>query len=300
MSGIYSNTSKLLMDYTSIVFSGNYSGTSEIAAGETTNLNAAAANMGIHSTSFTVDKTTTMEMHLWGAAGGNTKQNTAGPGGRGGYSRGTFTFQPGIEYHVVVGGGGEGGYQNPVDNDAYGAASTGGGRTEENTTGIYDGAGGGGYTGVFSGSVSHGSALIIAGGGGGGSGIPAQGGYGGGLSGDPGYGDNSGLGGTQTSGGATAGGSAMGLPGGPLQGGRGGGWSAGGGGGYYGGGGGSSISNIRGTGGGGSGYIDSSLTNAYTGYWTSNEYHTDDAGTTNAGALGQQGKGGLLVFRKVS
>jgi len=238
VSGIYGTTSRRFVNYTELSFLGNFESSENIEEGGTFSLSAAETDMAYHSTSFTVDKPTEMEMHLWGAGAGGTKSSSSERGGRGGYSTGVYTFEPNVEYHVVVGGGGEGGSQNPAVNEAYGAALTGGGRTEQNTTATADGAGGGGYTGIFVGSVSHSSSLIIAGGGGGGS-MESAGGAGGGATGGHGGWSMSssgiGAGGTQVSGGSSGGSSA--LHGSALQGGRGGEESSGGGGGYYGGGG---------------------------------------------------------------
>ena len=238
ISDIYGSTSRLFMNYTQLSFLGNFESSENIAEGETLSLSAAETNLAYHSTSFTVDKPTVMEMHLWGAGAGGSKSASSERGGRGGYSTGVYTFEPNVEYHVVVGGGGEGGSQNPAVNDAYGAASTGGGRTGQNTTENPDGAGGGGYTGIFVESVSHSSSLIIAGGGGGGS-MESVGGAGGGATGGHGGWNTSsvgiGAGGTQVSGGGAGGLNA--LAGSALQGGRGSEEASGGGGGYYGGGG---------------------------------------------------------------
>jgi len=286
------NNQNNLSNVTEFAFSGDLESTESISSGDILTIDPNLFNGSYDSTSFTVDKTTTMEMYLWGAGGGGTKRSADRTGGMGGYSSGTYTFEPNIEYHVVVGGGGEGGYQDPANNDAFGAYSTGGGRPESNTTSIYDGVGGGGYTGVFSGSVSLGSALIIAGGGGGGSGDTAMGGNGGGDSGASGSnGGRVGAGGTQLAGGGGAG-----NAGSALQGGNGVGVGAGGGGGYYGGGGGGNSG--PGAGGGGSGYISTELTGASTSAWTTNSYHKNDAGL--GGSNGRQGKSGLLIFRKVS
>jgi hypothetical protein len=238
MSGIYGTTSRLFMKYTQISFSGSLESSHNVGEGETFSLSAAETDMAYHSTSFTVDKPTVMEMHLWGAGAGGSKSSSSERGGRGGYSTGVYTFEPNVEYHVVVGGGGEGGSQSPVVNDAYGAYSTGGGRTEQNTTEVNDGAGGGGYTGIFVNSVSQASSLIIAGGGGGGSAESAGGGGGGATGGHGGWATTSsgiGAGGTQVSGGGA--GDPTALSGSALQGGRGSEESSGGGGGYYGGGG---------------------------------------------------------------
>jgi hypothetical protein len=276
-----------------VTFTGNATDSAELAIDDTISLNAAAAGMGYHSTSFTVGQPMIMEMHLWGAGGGGTKRSSNYTGGYGGYSTGRYTFVPGVEYQVVVGGGGEGGSQDPSSNTAYGALATGGGANEQSTGSEFDGGAGGGYTGVFISEVSQASALIIAGGGGGGSGDIGTGGAGGGLNGGNGSnGGRAGLGGSQT-----AGGSGSGGPGSALQGGTGLGVGAGGGGGYFGGAGG--INSGPGAGGGGSGFISSELTDASTGGLDFNApYRTDSAGL--GGASGQNGVGGLLVLRRIS
>ena len=277
---------------TEFTLSGNLESSETMSSGDFLTIDANIGSGSYHSTSFTVDKSTAMEIHMWGAGGGGTKRSTGVTGGNGGYSSGTYTFEPNIEYHIVVGGGGEGGYQDPVNNDAYGAYSTGGGRSGSNISSVYDGAAGGGYTGIFAGYNSHDYAIIIAGGGGGGTGDTASGGAGGGDSGATGSnGGRAGGGGTQLAGGGGAG-----VAGSALQGGDGIGAGAGGGGGYYGGGGGGNSG--PGAGGGGSGYISTELTEASTSSWITNSYHRNDAGL--GGSSGLQGNNGLLVFRKVS
>ena len=156
-------------------------------------------------------------------AGGATSISRSVSGGAGGLSQGTFTFLAGQTYTLVVG------------------------------------AGGGGYTGLFLGSVSQANAIIIAGGGGGGANDPAVGGAGGGTTGgnSGNAGPRGGFGGTQSAGGSGGGSSGSALAGGSgsTSGG------AAGGGGYFGGGGGTpfNICCDDGAGGGGSGYIHPTL-----------------------------------------
>jgi hypothetical protein len=156
-------------------------------------------------------------------AGGATSISRSVSGGAGGLSQGTFTFLAGQTYTLVVG------------------------------------AGGGGYTGLFLGSVSQANAIIIAGGGGGGANNPAVGGAGGGTTGgnSGNAGPRGGFGGTQSAGGSGGGSSGSALAGGSgsTSGG------AAGGGGYFGGGGGTpfNICCADGAGGGGSGYIHPTL-----------------------------------------
>lgn len=178
-------------------------------------------------------------------------------GGSGGASQGTFIFERGKTYKLIVGGGAGGGGANGRVG-GYGGGGIGG-----------RGKGGGGYTGLFLNSVSQTNAILIAGGGGGASNDPAAGGKGGGLTGGDASnaGDTGGTGGTQSSGGiGDPAGSALQGGGttldfnfifGPLGGG-------GGGGGYFGGGAGAFSYDIfnDGAGGGGSGYIHpTSITN---------------------------------------
>ena len=156
-------------------------------------------------------------------AGGATSISRSVSGGAGGLSQGTFTFLAGQTYTLVVG------------------------------------AGGGGYTGLFLGSVSQANAIIIAGGGGGGANDPAVGGAGGGTTGgnSGNAGPRGGFGGTQSAGGSGGGSSGSALAGGSgsTSGG------AAGGGGYFGGGGGTPFNGCcaDGAGGGGSGYIHPTL-----------------------------------------
>ena len=174
--------------------------------------------------------------------GGGTDTYRGATGGSGGAAQGTFSFEQGKTYKLIVGGGAigaTGGYGGGGNGSAGGAEAGG------------VSGGGGGYTGLFLNSVSQTNAILIAGGGGGGANDPAFGGSGGGLTG--GNGSNApsrgGTGGTQSSGG-TGGSSGSALKGGS-------GTAAGGGGGYFGGGGGYYYSGCcaDGAGGGGSGYI---------------------------------------------
>jgi hypothetical protein len=180
--------------------------------------------------------------------GGGTDTYRGATGGSGGAAQGTFAFEKGKTYKLIVGGG------------AIGATGGSGGGGNGSTGGGGGGVsgGGGGYTGLFLNSVSQTNAILIAGGGGGGANDPAFGGSGGGLTG--GNASNApsrgGTGGTQSSGGTG------GSSGSALQGGNG--TAAGGGGGYFGGGGGYYNVTIGadGGGGGGSGYIHpTSITN---------------------------------------
>ena len=205
------------------------------------------------------------KVHIWGAGGGaGAPVGGPGGGGAGGFTVGDYTFVAGTTYKYVVGSsdgtpGNPGQPSGQPDNYAFG----------------------GGYSGIFTTSVSQGNALMMAGGGGGSGandgGTMGSGGGGGGTTAQAGYSPNpvagpaSGLAGTQSAGGN--GGTSQSAPlngvnGAALQGGtggvRGGSGAAGGGGGsgYFGGGGGGGQTGINsggGGGGGGSGYLHPSL-----------------------------------------
>jgi hypothetical protein len=199
--------------------------------------------------------------HIWGAGGGSGTP-IGGPtgGGAGGFTVGDFTLVRGTTYKFVVGSS-DATPTNPGQPTGHGANA----------------GCGGGYSGVFTTSVSQANAVIMAGGGGGSGGndggTMGSGGAGGGSTAQNGiaaggYGDSPGDGGTQSAGGSGGTGSNNGGNGTALQGGGGGargGSGAGGGGGgsgYYGGGGGAGQSAINtggGGGGGGSGYLHPSL-----------------------------------------
>jgi len=198
------------------------------------------------------DSGVTIDLHIWGAGGGagNPKGKS---GGGGGFSRATMPMVPGTTYKVVVGG--------------VGSPSTPGGNAPQ-----YAGYGGG-YSGIFLTSVTHGNSIMVSGGGGGGGGDTngnedGPGGSGGGTVGfDGGAGDGAptshGKKGTQSAGGVGGSGYGGGTSGSALAGGNGGpqgagGDGGGGGAGYYGGGGGAGTdppSQGGGGGGGGSSYI---------------------------------------------
>ena len=199
--------------------------------------------------------------HIWGAGGGSGTP-IGGPtgGGAGGFTVGDFTLVRDTTYKFVVGSS-DATPTNPGQPTGHGANA----------------GCGGGYSGVFTTSVSQANAVIMAGGGGGSGGndggTMGSGGAGGGATAQDGiaaggYGNSPGDGGTQSAGGSGGTGSNNGGNGTALQGGGGGargGSGAGGGGGgsgYYGGGGGAGQSAINtggGGGGGGSGYLHPSL-----------------------------------------
>ena len=173
---------------------------------------------------------TKLTLEVWGAQGGGANCCSGGPqddGGKGGYSKGEISVQPGQIVHVYVGGKGK--------------TASSGGWNGGGTGGQY-GAGGGGGTDVRVGGTSWNHRVIVGGAGGGGNcGCPdhGYGGYGGGTTGQAGNGGSGGAGGTQTGGSSFGSGAA-----------NGGYHYAGGGGGWYGGG-----SAYAKGGGGGSGYV---------------------------------------------
>lgn len=199
---------------------------------------------------FTAPDTGTYTLEVWGASGKNAGLAL---GGKGGYSKGEITLNAGETVSVYVGG------QDRWNGG--GAYST------------YGGGNGGDATDIRKGGTSLSNRIIVAGGGGGaGTLSSAAGGAGGGLTGVNGKGRYSdALGGTQTAGGTSQGGSGrLGFGGAAeVYGGAG-----GGGGGYYGGAGGSTdypahSDNDDDGGGGGSGYIGGVKSGTMsTGLWT--------------------------------
>ena len=224
------------------------------------------------------------DIDLWGGGGGAGAAwvGSANNGGAGGYvyARG-IQIPPGT-YKIVVGAGGIGGvYQSAETQEVMDANNEDFGNGGLGTQGGYSGAGnnnggvGGGFTGIFAGSVSQANSILIAGGGGGASGSSSyHGGQGGGNVGFAGSGGYPGQGGTQSAGGAGgATGATSGNAGSALQGGDGiigyGFGGGGGGGGYFGGGSaGLNSSSGVGGGGGGSGYISTSYTKTSSGFET--------------------------------
>lgn len=192
------------------------------------------------SQGFIAPATGTYTFEVWGAEGG-----TSGYGGKGGYSKGSYTLTKGQTVYVYVGG-----------QTGFNGGGSGHGRDTDS---------GGGATDIRVGGSSLSNRIIVAGGGGGwGSHSSAPGGAGGGVTGGAGTKrcGTPGTGGTQTSGGTggTNGGGkgSSGYGGSNTSGTNSGG--GGGGGGYYGGGaGGNDYPNYKDLddsgGGGGSGYI---------------------------------------------
>lgn len=205
------------------------------------------------------------KLETWGAQGGSYSSYI---GGYGGYSTGYIYLNGNQQLYIAVGGAGA-----TACNTQYCAGGyNGGGRGAGSSHPVYSGGGGGAThiatkTGeLYSFEADTSSILIVSGGGGGVSyqapSYTGNGGSGGGLSGVNGTSLSSGFvygsGGTQSSGGASGGGTVEGVARGDSgafgKGGNGNYYSAGGGGGYYGGG----ASNQSGAG-GGSGYIGNPL-----------------------------------------
>ena len=229
--------------------------------------------------------------YIWGAAGASGYNYSSGGGGSrasytggpGGFTTGTVTVRgdTNTQTSTYVMSVGQGGQATDVGNNYTNSAYNGGGRGRVGTHhGV--GGGGGGYSGIFLQSKTHGTAVLVAGGGAGsiGGGVGESTdfypGSGGGLTGQDGgqstshsshAGVSRGRGGTQTAGGVYGTGDYnQGSAGSALQGGDGGHMNGGGGGGYYGGGGGNHKNNYGSSGsGGGSGYIGhSSVSEAST------------------------------------
>jgi hypothetical protein len=258
-----------------------------------------------YGTTYTISfsSTCTVQMWVWGGAGGNTSRTSGRTGGGGGYSKCTWTFAAGVTYVVQVASGGYGGQTGTVYQVVPGGFPGGG--TGYNPGSVFDGASGGGYSGVFIFSALQNNAICIAAGGGGASGDTAYGGNGGGLNGanSSNVGSRGGAAGNQSSGGA--GGSDGGQNGSALQGGNGqSGGGAGGGGGYYGGGGGAQTG--PGGGGGGSGYIHPSAIGGTTQQGSFQGTAADPdfnkplgVGDASVNANGNGG-GGYILFYRIS
>lgn len=228
-----------------------------------------------NSTSTIKVSTPSLATFTLNGAGGGGGANTPEPGGAGGRTIGTIELLPNVTYKLLVG---QGGVAIPP-NTANSNVPIGGGGLA-GTLGY--GGQGGGFTGLFLGSIALGSAtltsvtaginsnaLMIAAGGGGASYESAPGGAGGGFLGGAGAAGGAGapagggvfmgLGSYLGSGGGGTKGSLAGvaLQGGGCSNSGDGGGGGGGGGGYFGGGGGNGLNPVGGGGGGGSGFINS-------------------------------------------
>ena len=244
---------------------------------------------------------------LWGAGGGAGRAGGWSYGsdaGGGGHTRGLIPVTPGATIYVVVGAGG---YTSNSTNTVYGGGGTGGGTGDNQYAGM-----GGGYCGVFNGSVSFANALAIAGGGGGGGSANVSwytlgtGGAGGGAQAQRGQavsspataggGASTNAGGTGGSGNNNAGNAGTQLTGGNAGTNN---YGGGGGGGLYGGGAGAFTNgNLMGGGGGGSGYVIGSavLAQTYTGNYRNPAFYWDPdlmAGYTSANIQEMPGYGAV-------
>jgi len=206
--------------------------------------------------SFAVPSTispTTITVYMWGAGGGGYYP-TQSYGGAGCYLTGILTVTPAETLYVLVGQGGT--IQYPSQTGLSTRFGGGGGiiSTGGNGNAQYNGSGGGRS------AIQRSGTDIVSAGAGGGCGTQAGSGNGhdGGTgswtgTGGNGANDKYGLGGTQTSGGASQGNGAAGTA---LVGGRADPWGGGGGGGFFGGGAGSDNNSYGSGGGGGSSYTD--------------------------------------------
>ena len=211
---------------------------------------------GVEYTIMSLAGDVTVDIAMWGAGGGNGQYGNGANGGGGGMSEGVVVLEWNQPYTLIVGTGGQAGTVNHGTGGLGGIPGGGFG-----TVGDAAGAGGGGYTGLFLGSIEHENSIMIAGGGGGATDYSGGGnaGAGGGTNGQDSTAGSKG--GTQTAGGTGT----SGADGSALQGGNGdqngnlntgSADGGGGGGGYYGGEGG--FSDAR-QGAGGSGFIPPEL-----------------------------------------
>ena len=208
-----------------------------------------------------VQRPINVEIYAWGAAGGSANGTGWGYwslGGGGGFAGGNLVLSSLKSYVVAVGDAG-----GVASGTGFRSATGGGGGTS------WGNGNGGGLSGIFDTSYTHGNSILIAGGGGGGGSSRGNGsrqndgGGGGGTVGQNGeayqYSSTFSQGGTQSAGGNSQIQGAT-LASGPLVGGTSDPHSAGGGGGYYGGGtGGYTEPDTMAGGGGGSGYVHPSL-----------------------------------------
>jgi hypothetical protein len=230
------------------------------------------------------DGDVTVDVEVWGAAGGSGQGSFTGYGGGGEYRKARMVLKPGTYYWMVGGGGGTG----STNVDRQGSGGWGGGGSSGDYTGPGNdatawgnggdistinntrnalGAGGGGLTGLFGAATpSQADALLVAGGGGG-FGYSAKNGDAGGTS-------------SSASGSDTAGG-VGGSNGSAGKGGSGHTRGGGGGGGYWGG---AGATDTTGTAGGGRGFTVASNGHALVG--TVSEITTEAGSSQNAGGSG--------------
>jgi hypothetical protein len=255
-----------------------------------------------------------VDIDIWGAGGGGSSQWSGGNNnaGAGGYSYARGVQLPLGAYKIVVGAGGLGSILNNAEtqvtmdalNEDFGNGGLG-------SQGNYSGAGynnggcGGGFSGLFSSTVTFETPLFMSGGGGGAgtsSFTTFGGGQGGGSTGAAGGGSLNPGPGTQSGGGVGVGyaGAQLGGSGSQLQGGDGSGaggsgfGGGGGGGGYYGGGSAGTAGNGgTGGGGGGSGYITGALTMTSSGAETATVKRIPTTAATGAPNNTSPGVGGF-------
>ncbi|MDD4409934.1 MAG: glycine-rich protein, partial [Candidatus Pacebacteria bacterium] len=237
-----------------------------------------------------------VEVYAWGG-GGAGGYAASGTGGGGGAANGTVIINQGTPYMIVVGGGGA----SMGPEAGTGPAVNGGG----GLAGLKGyGGQGGGYSGLFAGSISQSNAYLIAGGGGGGSYEDRHGGAGGGSVGVAGGAAASigGGGGTQVGGGTSAAQAGSALKGGDCGSSGDSGGGGAGGGGYYGGGAGAGT-NPGSSGGGGSSYFDpvhvtSAVLTAGSGITPGDSSNSFRGVAGNGGAAGANaGKPGVLIIK---
>ena len=201
---------------------------------------------------WTVPKSDTYTLEVWGAQGGNAGYNgtVITYGGLGGYSTGSRALTLNQTIYIYVGGQGAGA-SGTGTGDTMTGGYNGGGDGLNGTTSTYRGSGGGGATDIRSGGTALANRILVGGGGGGGVGTDPYGtiypGVGGGTTGGNGATSSynstypyHGKGGTQSTGGAGGSNGSAATAGTLGIGGNGTYFSygvAGGGGGYYGGGG---------------------------------------------------------------
>lgn len=236
----------------------------------------------------------TYKLECWGAQGGTSTKDSLGVGGLGGYATGTLTLNTNTILYLLSGGQGS---STTKTNAQQGGGFNGGGHgTTTNTK--YPCTGGGGASDIRIGQNSLYARVIVAGGGGGGfyatTSNYAEGGRGGGTDGSQGYhlgsstSYTSGVGGSQTSPGASYFGTSVASSTRTDGGGFGQGanaltnasYSVGGGGGWYGGG-----SARRAGGGGGSGYVynSSSSANYPSGCLLNSDYYLSNTSLLGVG-----------------
>lgn len=237
----------------------------------------------------------TYELECWGAQGGTSTKNSLGVGGLGGYAAGTINLNTETVLYLLSGGQGS---STTKSNAQQGGGFNGGGHGTTTST-SYPCTGGGGASDIRIGQNSLYARVIVAGGGGGGfygtTSNYAEGGRGGGTDGSQGYhlgsstSYTSGVGGSQTSPGASYFGTSVASSTRTDGGGFGQGanaltnasYSVGGGGGWYGGG-----SARRAGGGGGSGYVynSSSSANYPSGCLLNSDYYLSNTSLLGVGS----------------